>query len=95
MANYVRRMLTDLGNRQDILIQLIFLRLGQNKQLVVENVLCLKRPAVQNNKLKFPDMIWTKVERMKQIGPLMKNYMILMMNLMMGVSQKTTLSKYK
>ena len=88
-------MLTDLGNRQDILIQLIFLRLGQNKQLVVENVLCLKRPAVQNNKLKFTNMKWTKVKRMKQIGPLMRNYMILKINLMMGVSQKTTLSKYK
>ena len=40
-------------------------------------------------------LLHNKVRRVKQIGPLMKNYMILMMNLMMGVSQKTMLSKYK
>ena len=55
-------------------------------QHVEENVLCLKCPAFQSNKLKLTNMKWTKFNRMKQIGPLMKNYIILMMNLMMGVS---------
>ena len=55
-------------------------------QHVEENVLCLKRPAFQSNKLKLTNIKWTKVKRMKQIGPLMKNYVILMMNLMTGVS---------